>query len=64
MSEEVFITLPNEGEIPFSVDLIAKWNPTNVREVGNTIFFTYGGSSFSMRKEDFETHFNNKKDKE
>lgn len=57
MDEYMWITLPNEGEIPFNLRNVLNWDITDVNVVGKTVFFKANDSTFSARLEEFEKYF-------
>jgi hypothetical protein len=59
MSNEIIpVGVANEGEINVSVEVLVKWNPTNINYFGDVVFFKNGDSYFSMRRTDFKRIFN------
>jgi hypothetical protein len=57
MDDYIFITLPNEGEIPFNLRLILQWDMTDFEVIGETVFFTYNDCRMSMKLKDCEKFF-------
>jgi hypothetical protein len=53
MKDTVYVGLPNEMPIEFSLDIVMKWQPTEVRYVHNKVFFKNKDSYMSMEKLDF-----------
>jgi len=65
MGDKLKVRFPNEGEILINESNIVNWDPTNIREIGEEVFFKTGGVTLSMEKKDFKSCFhNNKKNKE
>jgi len=64
MGGSVYIRYPNEGDILINESNIINWDISNVRDIGEEVFFKTGGVTLSMKKKDFKRCFNNKKNKE
>lgn len=58
--EKIKVGIPNEGEIDLSKEIIIKWNPTEIKHIGEIVFFKSDNSFFSMNKNDFEEIFEKK----
>jgi hypothetical protein len=63
MGDKLKVRFPNEGEIMVDESNIINWNPANIREIGEEIFFKTGDITLSMKKKDFKRCFHNKKRK-
>ena len=63
MGGSVYIRYPNEGDILINESNIINWDISNVRYIGEEVFFKTGGVTLSMKKKDFKRCFNNKKNK-
>jgi len=58
MNDTVLVGIANEGEQRFEIDIVKKWNPTNINYIGDTVFFKADGSYFSMKTIEFRKIFN------
>ena len=64
MGNKLKVRFPNEGDILINESNIINWGISNVREIGEEVFFKTGGVTLSMEKKDFKKCFHNKKNKE
>ena len=64
MENKLKVRFPNEGDILINESNIINWDISNVRDIGEEVFFKTGGVTLSMEKKDFKRCFNNKKNKE
>ena len=64
MENKLKVRFPNEGDILINESNIINWDISNVRYIGEEVFFKTGGVTLSMEKKDFKRCFNNKKNKE
>lgn len=64
MGEKLKVSFPNEGDILINESNVINWDISNVRYIGEEVFFKTGGVTLSMEKKDFKRCFNNKKNKE
>ena len=58
MGGTVRVGLANEGELDIDLDIVEKWEPTNVNYIGETVFFKADNSYFSMKTIEFRKIFN------
>ena len=56
MDEYMLIRLPNEGEIAMNLSNIVHWDISNVRVIGDSVFFEANGSTLGARLEEFEKY--------
>ena len=63
MGDKLKVRFPNEGDILINESNIINWGISNVREIGEEVFFKTGGLTLSMEKKDFKKCFHNKKNK-
>ena len=63
MGDKLKIRFPNESDILINESNIVNWDPTNIREIGEEVFFKTGDITLSMEKKDFKKCFHNKKNK-
>lgn len=61
MENKLKVRFPNEGDILINESNIINWDISNVRYIGEEVFFKTGGVTLSMEKKDFKRCFNNKK---
>jgi len=61
MGNKLKVRFPNEGDILINESNIINWGISNVREIGEEVFFKTGGVTLSMEKKDFKRCFNNNK---
>lgn len=61
MGEKLKVRFPNEGDILINESNIINWDISNVRYIGEEVFFKTGGVTLSMEKKDFKRCFNIKK---
>lgn len=50
----MIINIPNEGEINIDRSIVEKWHITDIKIIGDVVFFSVDGSSMSMGKNDFD----------
>lgn len=60
MGEKLKVRFPNEGDILINESNIINWDISNVRYIGEEVFFKTGGVTLSMEKKDFKRCFNKK----
>ena len=58
MNDTVLVGIANEGEQRITIEIVKKWEPTNINQIGDTVFFKQGDTYFSMKTIDFRTIFN------
>ena len=58
MEETVRVGIANEGEINISLDIIEKWEPTNIKYFSETVFFKVDNTLYSMNIMEFKKIFN------
>ena len=57
MIKFIYITLPNEGEVPMDLRLLKDKVLTDIEVIGTRVFFDMGGNKFSMSTNDYEEYF-------
>lgn len=57
MDDYMWITFPNEGEIAVNIRNMVHWGITNVRVIGDSVFFDAMNGTFSARFNEFEKYF-------
>lgn len=62
MDEWINVGFPNEGEMPINLRLLYNWDMTDIKLIGDTVFFRSDGNTFSIRLVDFKIHFKKKYD--
>jgi hypothetical protein len=61
-TDKINISFPNDGPISIDFDIVSKWDIENPKEIGDTVFFWYGGLYLSVDKKEFDRIINaNKK---
>ena len=61
--QSIKVGIANEGEMAILVSVLKKWQPKNVTQIGDTVFFKQEDTFFSMKVIDFRDLFvNNVKD--
>jgi hypothetical protein len=61
--QSIKVGIANEGEMILSVSVLKKWQPKNVTQIGDTVFFKQEDTFFSMKASDFrDLYVNNVKD--
>lgn len=60
MDDYIYVGFPNEGEILINLRLLYNWDMTDIKLIGDTVFFRVDGTTFSIRLVDFKTHFEKK----
>lgn len=58
LKKTIKVGIANEGEMNIAVEVVSKWNPEKMSYVGSSVFFSVGGTFFSMDRQDFKTIFN------
>jgi len=58
MNDTVLVGIANEGEQRFKIEVVEKWEPTDINYFGDTVFFKHDSSYFSMKTIDFRKIFN------
>ena len=63
IEQSIKVGVANEGEIAILVSILKKWQPKNVTQIGDTVFFKQEDTFFSMKAIDFrDLYVNNVKD--
>jgi hypothetical protein len=63
VEQSIKVGVANEGETILSVSVLKKWQPKNVTQIGDTVFFKQEDTFFSMKASDFrDLYVNNVKD--
>jgi len=63
IEQSIKVGVANEGEIAILVSVLKKWQPKNVTQIGDTVFFKQEDTFFSMKVIDFrDLYVNNVKD--
>jgi len=57
MDGKITIMFPNEGEYDIKVSIISKWKIKELDVLGDTVFCEQGGSTFSMKIDDYNRIF-------
>ena len=61
--QSIKVGIANEGEMAILVSVLKKWQPKNVTQIGDTVFFKQEDTFFSMKAIDFrDLYVNNVKD--
>lgn len=61
--QSIKVGIANEGETQLPVSVLKNWQPKNVTQIGDTVFFKQEDTFFSMKVIDFRDLFvNNVKD--
>ena len=50
---EIVVNFPNIGETNLKLETVRKWDITDIKEIGDTVFFSYGGTCLSVKSKDF-----------
>jgi hypothetical protein len=58
MSDVVKVGIANDGEQVIKVEIVEKWEPTNINYIGDAVFFKADETYFSMKTIDFKKIFN------
>jgi len=58
MSDVVKVGIANDGEQAIKIEIVEKWEPTNINYIGDTVFFKADDTYFSMKTVDFKKIFN------
>jgi len=53
VEETVKVGVANEGETILPISVLEKWNPKNITQIGDTVFFKQEDTYFSMKVIDF-----------
>ena len=51
--QSIKVGIANEGETVLPVSVLEKWEPKNVTQLGDTVFFKQEGVFYSMKVVDF-----------
>jgi hypothetical protein len=51
--KSIKVGVANEGETLISVSVLEKWEPTNVTQIGDTVFFKQEDTFYSMKVVNF-----------
>lgn len=51
--KSIKVGIANEGETVFLVSVLEKWKPTNITQIGDTVFFKQEDTFYSMKVIDF-----------
>jgi len=57
---KVRVGFANDGEQSLEIDVVSKWEPTNMIYIGDTTFFKVDGCYFSMKTVNFNEIYNKK----
>ena len=56
--QSIKVGVANEGETVLPVSILEKWEPKNVTQIGDTVFFKQEDTYFSMKVVDFRELYN------
>ena len=59
IEQSIKVGVANEGEIAILVSILKKWQPKNVTQIGDTVFFKQEDTFFSMKAIDFRNLYVN-----
>jgi hypothetical protein len=59
IEQSIKVGVANEGEIAILVSILKKWQPKNVTQIGDTVFFKNEDTFFSMKVIDFKNLYTN-----
>ena len=59
IEQSIKVGVANEGEIAILVSILEKWQPKNVTQIGDTVFFKQEDTFFSMKAIDFRNLYVN-----
>lgn len=59
IEQSVKVGIANEGEMAILVSVLKKWQPKNVTQIGDTVFFKNEDTFFSMKVIDFKNLYMN-----
>jgi hypothetical protein len=59
IEQSIKVGVANEGEIAILVSVLKKWQPKNVTQIGDTVFFKQEDTFFSMKVIDFRNLYVN-----
>lgn len=51
---KVLVTFPNTGEDYIDKNIVSNWVKTNIKVIGDMVFFNVDGMCLSMKKTDFD----------
>jgi hypothetical protein len=51
--QSIKVGVANEGETILPISVLEKWEPKNITQIGDTVFFKQEDSYFSMKVIDF-----------
>lgn len=63
IEQSVKVGIANEGEMAILVSVLKKWQPKNVTQIGDTVFFKNEDTFFSMKVIDFKNLYINNEQK-
>jgi hypothetical protein len=58
MDGTVRVGIANEGEINIGLDIVEKWEPTNIKYFSEIVFFKVDNTLYSMNIMEFKKIFN------
>ncbi len=58
MSDVVKVGVANDGEQAIKIEIVEKWEPSNITYIGDTAFFKVADRYYSMKTIDFKKIFN------
>lgn len=53
VEQSIKVGIANEGETILPISVLKKWEPCNVTQIGDTVFFKQEDTFFSMKVSDF-----------
>ena len=59
IEQSIKVGIANEGEMALPVSVLKKWQPKNVTQIGDTVFFKQEDTFFSMKAIDFRNLYVN-----
>ena len=59
IEQSIKVGIANEGEMAILVSVLKKWQPKNVTQIGDTVFFKNEDTFFSMKVIDFKNLYTN-----
>lgn len=51
--QSIKVGVANEGETVLPISVLEKWEPKNITQIGDTVFFKQGDTYYSMKVVDF-----------
>ena len=63
VEQSIKVGIANEGETLLPVSVLKKWQPKNVTQLGDTVFFKNEDTFFSMKVIDFKNLYMNNEQK-